>query len=231
MEDKTPKMMPCYRLLIDPNDDNTEVDFISLVEDPAIKIDWFAFSNDPSKKREQEFKFKMQNAEKRMLTGVFMVPEKPIYRIDQETGEEYFVIFTAQDIENAVKKFFKRSYSSNINVEHSEIAPGCYLFDSWFIRDEESNPVAKFGFNNLPVGTWVGTIHVEDENMWNEFVKSGKVKGFSVEGIFKFGKKTMMNTFKTEEKHHTFTDEELRLISDIADFLLDGETEDPDKGK
>jgi hypothetical protein len=224
-DNNEPKKLACYRLLIDENDD-TEVNYISMVEDPAIKIDWFAFSNGDVKPKEQEFKFKTLNkehAEKRMISGVFMVPDKPIYRVDKESGEEYFVMFTADDIERARNKFMKSRYNNQIDTEHNEIANGCYLVDTWILRDEDSNPVKKYGFENIPVGAWVGTIKVDDDAIWNDFIKTGKIKGFSVSGMFKFGKKSLINTFKDEKTPHTFTAEELKFISDIADFLLDDE--------
>jgi hypothetical protein len=37
---------------------------------------------------------------------------------------------------------------------------------------------------NLPVGTWVGSIKVENEEVWNDYIKTGIVKGFSIEGYF-----------------------------------------------
>lgn len=219
MENKSNNKIACYRLMVNDADDGTEVNFVSLVEDPAIQMDWVAFSSTGEMKKEQNFKFKIDNAQKQMLSGVFMIPDKPIYRVDKETGEEYFVVFTADDIERAVKKFFKNGYNNNINVEHSTLAPGCYVMDSWFIRDSDSNPVKKFGFNDLPVGTWVGTVHVEDENMWNEFVKTGKIKAFSVEGLFKFGDKKLINTFEMETEKLNFTEDEKNLIEKLAQYL------------
>lgn len=223
MINEVPKKIACYRLLVDDTD-STEVDFISLVEDPAIQIDWMSFSNGESKPRVEEVKFKINSQEKRMLSGVFMVPDKPIYRMDKETGEEYFVVFTADDIEMAVKKFNKNSYGKNINTEHDGGPNGCYVMDSWFVRDADSNPLKHLGFNVSP-GSWVGTVHVEDQAMWDDYIKTGKVKGFSVEGLFKFGKKTLIDGFKSNKIDDRFTDrftdEELDLINKIADILLD----------
>ena len=213
---KTPQKIACYRLLIEDND-NSEVNFVSLVEDPAIEINWFAFSNGETKPKMEEIKFKITNSDKKILTGIFMVPDKPIYRIDPKTGEEFYVVFTSDDIERAVKKFSKNGYSKNIDVEHSgaEVA-GCYVMDSWFIRDDQTQ---LFGFKDIPKGAWVGSICVEDDALWNDFIKTGKLKGFSVAGLFKLGKKTLIDAFsnKVEDK---YSPEELKLIDDIADLLL-----------
>ncbi|HWY35509.1 MAG TPA: XkdF-like putative serine protease domain-containing protein [Nitrosopumilaceae archaeon] len=222
MKDQGPRKLACYRLSIDENDDATGIDAISLVEDPAIKVDFISFSSD-EKPKQQDFKFKVANAEKRMLAGVFMSAEQPIYRVDPETGEEYYVIFTAEDIEKCVKKFFKKNNNSSINKEHDELTPGCYVVDSWFMRDDTSNPLASFGFNNVKKGDWVGTIAIDDEKLWNDYVKTGKIKGFSIQGMFKFSKKTLINSFKAEYKDQDFTFEELMFIGRIADILLNDE--------
>ena len=41
----------------------------------------------------------------------------------------------------------------------------------------------KYGLN-VPVGTWMGAVKVNNDQIWNDFVKTGKVKGFSIEGYF-----------------------------------------------
>ena len=37
---------------------------------------------------------------------------------------------------------------------------------------------------NVPVGTWMGAVKVNNKDVWNDYVKTGKVKGFSIEGYF-----------------------------------------------
>jgi hypothetical protein len=36
----------------------------------------------------------------------------------------------------------------------------------------------------VPEGTWMGMFKISDDNLWNDYVKTGKVKGFSIEGLF-----------------------------------------------
>lgn len=217
------KKIICYSLEINDND-NTEVDYISLVENPAIQVDWVAFNEKGElKNKEKQFEFKVQDSSKRMLTGVFMVPDKPIYRVDEKTGEEYAVVFSAEDIERAVKKFQAKEYGKNIDTEHNVEKNGCYIMDSWFIRDENQNPLRPYGFKDVPVGSWVGTVHVPNEEYWNNYIKTGHLKGFSVMGMFKFGKKTEIDMEFSAQLMKDFTKEELELINKIADFLLDDE--------
>ena len=37
---------------------------------------------------------------------------------------------------------------------------------------------------NVPVGTWMGTFKIDNDEIWNDYVKTGEVKGFSIEGLF-----------------------------------------------
>ena len=104
--------LPIYRILINPEDETTGVDFISLVKDPAIEENWMAFSN---------IRFDLEaNKDKRMLFGALMIPDKMIYRNDERFGE-YNVFFTKEDIEMIVKEFSKNNYNNNISFEHMGI--------------------------------------------------------------------------------------------------------------
>jgi hypothetical protein len=42
---------------------------------------------------------------------------------------------------------------------------------------------AVYGLS-LPKGTWMGTFKINNDEIWNDYVKEGKVKGFSIEGLF-----------------------------------------------
>lgn len=217
---KNKKTIICYDLIIDDSD-STEVNWMSMVEDPAIQLDWEAFSKD-GKVRTEQIKFEVANKEKQMLAGVFMKANKPILRVDEKTGEEFAVKFTSDNIERAVKKFQRNGYSKNVDTEHNTLKNGSYIMDSWYIRDPESNPLKQFGFQVEP-GDWVGTVHVPDKEIWDEYVKTGVLKGFSVMGLFKFGEGTEIQLEFSAPEKSEFTKEELDLIGRIADLLLDDE--------
>ena len=36
----------------------------------------------------------------------------------------------------------------------------------------------------LPIGTWMVSMKVNNDDVWENYVKTGKVKGFSIEGYF-----------------------------------------------
>lgn len=160
--------LPIYRILINPEDETTGVDFISLVKDPAIEENWMAFSN-------IRFDFEA-NKDKRMLFGALMIPDKMIYRNDKRFGE-YNAFFAKEDIEMIVKKFSKNNYNNNISFEHMGIKVNGTLVENFIIREGMNIK----GFENLPVGTWMGCVYIEDNDFWTNFVKTDVVKGFSIE--------------------------------------------------
>jgi hypothetical protein len=172
--------LPIYQLEIseDLNDD-VEVDFVALVDRPAIERDFLKFKEDKAK-------FVIQSEDRRIVSGALMLADTPIYRNDQ--NGEYYVTFTAPTIEKIAQKFFKKGYQSNVNLMHDEAlaVEGVTMYES-FIVDSSRGVMAMKGFEDAPEGSWFGSFKVENESVWNK-IKSGEFKGFSVEGIFNYKK-------------------------------------------
>ena len=160
--------LPLYRIVINEEDELTGVDFISLVDEPAIEINWMAFSS-------VDFNFKVEK-DKQILYGPLMVADKIMYRNDEVRGE-YNVKFLKQDIESIVKKFSKNNFNNNISFMHSGQAVKGTLVEHFIVREGMTVP----GFENIPDGTWMGRVYIEDENFWMDYVKTDIVKGFSIE--------------------------------------------------
>jgi len=155
--------------------EGTELDFqIALVESPAIESDFMAFS-----KKEL---FKVENEEKRIVSGYAMVAELPIYRRDNE--KEYYVKFSAESIKNIAEQFFKHRLTTNTNANHQtdNFLNGVYVFES-FLIDEDRGIYSPKGYDKQPNGSWFISMKVENDEVW-ESIKKGEFKGFSVEGIF-----------------------------------------------
>ena len=72
---------------------------------------------------------------------------------------------------------------NNATLEHEHDINGLTLVESWIVEDEVHDKSRKFGMN-VPLGTWMGSVKVNNDDVWNDFVKTGKVKGFSIEGYF-----------------------------------------------
>jgi hypothetical protein len=51
------------------------------------------------------------------------------------------------------------------------------------VEDKQKDKSAVYGLD-VPVGTWMVAVKVDNEAIWQEWVKEGKVKGFSIEGYF-----------------------------------------------
>ena len=164
-------------LTIDELDDETRVEKVSFVDDPAIQRKWMAFNK-------QGHGFKVQDAERRIVSGALMVADMPIYRRDK-TGEEYYVQFSGDSIKKIVYKFMREGRLSKVNEMHATDVNGVFMFES-FLIDGTRGIKTPQGFEELPDGSWFGSFKVDNEDVWAK-VKDGSFQGFSVEGIFDEG--------------------------------------------
>ena len=148
-------------------------------KDQAVAICYSKWEN---KKFKQQFQ--TTDSERRIVSGVLMLANTPIYRRDEQYGE-YNVIFTPDTIEKIVNKFFKHGHQADVNGMHNAdfTIDGVYMFES-FIIDKSRGIKAPEGFGEIPEGSWFGSFKVENEDVWNSYIKSGVFKGFSVEGMF-----------------------------------------------
>ena len=167
--------LPVFLLEInDDLEDDAQVDYISLVDRPAIQKNWNAFKD--------RQKFEIANEERRIISGPIMLSNTPIFRSDEHFGD-YFVEFTPDTILKIAKKFFRKGFQNNVNLMHSsQVFDGVTLFES-FISDSSRGILPMKGFEDAPEGSWFGSMIVDNEEAWQK-VKSGEIKGFSVEGIF-----------------------------------------------
>jgi hypothetical protein len=173
--------LPIYDLIINNDEDNdAEVSFVALVDSPAIKKDFLAFSE-----QSELIKFAIQSESEHIITGALMIPQQLIYRNSEQFGEHY-VKFSVETIKQIAIKFSKKGYQKNVNIMHEADmqVEGVTMFES-FISDSKRGIKPMEAFKDLPDGTWFGSFYVENPKVW-ELVKSGEVKGFSVEGMFDY---------------------------------------------
>jgi hypothetical protein len=183
--------LPIYELMIsDDLQDDAEVNFVSMVDRPAIQKNWNAFQN--------KQKFNLSN-EKRIISGAIMLADTPIYRSDANNGE-YYVVFSKETIFKIVQRYYKKGYQANVNINHNQgqKLEDVYLFES-FISDKERGILPMKGFEDAPDGSWFGSMKVDNELAWEE-VKAGNVNGFSVEGIFEYNKVKQTNILAEVKK-------------------------------
>jgi hypothetical protein len=130
--------------------------------------------------------FAIQDEEERIITGALMLADTPIYRNDG--NGEYYVVFSKDTIKKIAQKYFKKGYQNNVNLMHDsgQVMDGVTMFESWIV-DEKRGVKPMKGFEDVNDGSWFGSFKVENDDVWN-MVKDGKIKGFSVEGIFNYSK-------------------------------------------
>jgi hypothetical protein len=91
-----------------------------------------------------------------------------------------------------------KKYTDKATIEHDKSINGkVHLVESW-VKDGKLDKSNNYGLS-LPEGTWVGMFKITDDKVWNDYVKEGKVKGFSIEGLFTHA---LVNASKIDlEKH------------------------------
>ena len=154
-------------------DDDIGVEAISVVENPAIEEDFIAL-------KKQEYKFAEQDKEKRLLVGAALVPNKPIFRKNKD--DEYYIFFSKETVRKASQMFFKNGNQSQATLEHQVKLDGMTVVESWIVESEKDKS-RHYGLD-VPVGTWMVSMKVESDAVWQDYVKDGKVRGFSIEAFF-----------------------------------------------
>jgi tellurite resistance protein len=165
------KDLPIFDIILNEEDLNQGVGMISLVDSPAIGVDWIKLS------KQAQISFKADK-ERQMLYGPFLIPNMLIYRQDNINGE-YYVRFSKEEIDKIATKFNEDLNSKNINLMHTDTKVDAFVAQNWVIEGQQDKS-RNLGFD-LPEGSWFGGVKIKDQSFWNEKVKNNEVKGFSVE--------------------------------------------------
>ena len=161
-------------LLIDETKLEAGINAVSVVESPAIEENFIAL-------KKHEVELKEVDAEKRILMGAALVPNKQIYRRNKD--KEFYIYFSEDTVRKASELFLMRSNQNNATYEHErKMLDGMSVVESWIIEDEKTDKSRLYNFN-LPKGTWMISMKVNNDDVWQK-VKDGEVKGFSIEGHF-----------------------------------------------
>ena len=164
-------------LTFDESDPNgSGIMAISVVTKPAIKEGFVALSE------QTKVEFKTADEEKRLLVGPALIPDLPIYRKDEKTGEEFYAFMKADTIESLSHHYFRKMRQKNATIEHMVDLDGLCVVETWLIEDPEKDKSAAMGLS-YPKGTWMIAMSVDREDIWSDFIKTGKLTGFSIEGF------------------------------------------------
>lgn len=167
--------MELIELIIDERDPMHGIEAVSVVEFPAIEENFIALAK-------HEVQLKEIDQEKRILMGPALTPNKKIYRKNEKTKREWEIFFKEETVRKASELFLMRSNQNNATLEHAKDLDGMSVVESWIIEDDVHDKSVKYGFS-LPKGTWMISMKVNNDDIWKR-VKSGEVKGFSIEGYF-----------------------------------------------
>ena len=166
--------MRIVELIIDEKDEQSGIDAISVVMSPAIESNFIHLSK-------HEILLKEVDAEKRIIMGAALIPNKQIYRKNEKTKDEYYIYFSEATIRKASELFLMNANQNNSTLEHSQKLKGLSVVESWIIEGDNDKS-KNYGFD-LPQGTWMISMKVNNDEIWDK-VKLGEVKGFSIEGYF-----------------------------------------------
>ena len=196
--------MKIIELILDEENEDNGITAISVVENPAIEEDFIALKN-------QEVKFAEQDKEKRILMGAALIPNKPIFRKNEE--DEYYIFFSKDTVRKASELFFIKGNQSQSTLEHKVALEGLTVVESWIVESEQDKS-RHYGMD-VPMGTWMVSMKVNSDEVWNEYVKKGKVKGFSIEAYFS----DKMSRPKDKTLNESLEDEANELLDELKDFL------------
>jgi len=198
-------------LFIDEENDFSGIEAISIVEYPAIEEDFIAL-------KQEKVQLAEIDSEKRILMGAALIPDRKIYRSNGD--KEYFIYFSKDTVRRASELFLTKGKQNNSTLEHDIELNGLSVVESWIIEDEKQDKSAKYNLD-LPLGTWMVSVKVNNDKIWQEFVKEGKVKGFSIEGFFT----DKLDDRPRESVREEYTEEEteaLKKIEKLSDLLSNG---------
>lgn len=195
--------MRLYELILE--DDNDGVSALSFVSSPAIELDFVFFGT--------EHKFQSINDEKRLVVGPILIPNKKILRVDG-SGVPYEVYLSPETVAKIAHNYMKNGYQNEATLEHDKKVENISLVESWIVESRDKDKSKLYNMN-LPMGSWAGVFKIDNDEMWNEYIKTGRVKGISIEGIFAHLEKTPEN-----QKESAY------LMESMADFLLEKSIEE-----
>ena len=157
---------------------------ISLVESPAIESNFVYLSE------QKPIQVMLDADEKHLLYGAVLIPDKPIYRYDKE---EYYIQFPKNTIEQLAHSYLQNDNIYSFTEQHQTIADGVSIVESW-VKTSDYDKSVELGLD-VPVGTWLIGAKIENEEIWNG-IKSGEMKGFSVESFLNFNEIMLNKTDK-----------------------------------
>ena len=203
--------MEIIELVIDEeSEEYSGIEAISVVESPAIEEEFIALKN------EDQIRLAEVSKEKRLLMGAALIPDKPIYR--KSDDNEFYIFFSKETVAKASQMFLKSGNQGQATMEHAtKKLDGMTVVESWIVEDLVHDKSRKYGLD-MPIGSWMVSMKVDNDEVWNNYVKKNKIKGFSIEGYF------ADKLSRPKDKRKDTYSEDDKLLKQIKDVLKESNT-------
>lgn len=201
--------LPLYQALVDMDDNTTGMFVISLVDEPAVEADFVAFDKDV-----KPLEFKVEDEEQRMVFGLVMAADMPIYRRTSD-GFEYYITYSPETIRLMAEKYFKENRQNNVDTDHNFKLEEGVTMVQMFIKDS-ANGISPAGFEDYKDGSLFAQFHIENDEVWDA-IKEGTYKGFSLAGTFELEKMSKI----IPNKDNTNTMSKLNKIKEMLKTMLE----------
>jgi len=178
---------------------------ISLVHDPATEEHFIAMA-----KQDKLVTLAKVDEEKRILMGLVLQPEQLIYRVD-ENGNEFEMFFSEETIRDFSQNFFQSGFQLNSKLEHDTPIEGVTFTESWLVADPKKDKSAAYGLS-YPVGSWLVSMKVDNDDIWNNYIKTGELRGFSIDGMVELEEVNLKTDIQMSKENKSI----LALLKDIV---------------
>ena len=200
--------MDIVELVIDESHGSLAIDAVSLVEFPAIESEWIFLSKDTK----NNLSLAKVDEHKRLIVGAALIPNKQIYRRD-ENGKEFYVFFSEATVKRASELYLINNNQSSATYEHTDTIHDITTVESWIVEDTDNDKSNIYGLN-LPKGSWVLSMKVDNDKVWEDILAK-KVKGYSIEGFYI----DRLASLSTKVENTEDTDEDiLTALSEILEL-------------
>ena len=201
------KTTSIVELVIDESNESLAIDAISLVSAPAIEENMVYMS-----RAKNNLTLAKVDEMQKVLISPALIPLKSIYRYDADTDSDYYVYFSKDTVKQCAYSYLKNNNHHKATYEHQDRVSGVLTVESWIIEDTKTDKSTLYGFS-LPKGTWMVKMSITNEDLWSK-IKSGEIKGLSIEGFFTSKYESMQKQEPTDEE----------ILSALNEIILENQT-------
>ena len=190
-------------------EDTDGVFSISLVNDPATQELFIALSS------QEKIQLAEVDKEQRVLMGLVLQPDQLIYRKNEKTLEEFNIVFNSETIKELSHNFFKSGFQLNSKLEHEEVIKGVTIVESWLVENPKVDKSTNFGME-YPKGSWMATMKIDNDDIWNKYVKTGSVQGFSIDAMVDLKEVNLKSNIEMAEEKKSFKEQVNEVLVSVG---------------